>query len=361
MKRFLGFLVFLSLVATGVAVANHQGWHPRMLLSLYWEQSLSRLPEEEVPRRIQQLASMGREGIAPLVVAMASPRSDLSQAASTALHSMIVDWRELPAAESRAFVELLARELAGQCKRMQPEAQQHAAEMAVQLAAWQLDHTGDSTTLIAHCEMVVRSSPNKPKPQTNLTGDTNPSRLAKQSESDLYPLGWSPTSIPGGNVPYAQQDIPSLPDSLINPPKLKRIDPRAPPELKLEPITEPELFSEPPEELDALSDQQHSRQQVNRLARLTDLELMWRLHDPTIAVRREAETQLMTRGLSRWELSVAKQLSHPDVAQRLELARNLTRLDLDVLRWADWLSRDPHPAVQRVAKAIQQSANGVDR
>jgi HEAT repeat protein len=78
------------------------------------------------------------------------------------------------------------------------------------------------------------------------------------------------------------------------------------------------------------------------------------LHDADAEVRALATDVLRGRGLSLAQLSLARQLTHPDPAERLRLLTDLTRTETvkDAGPWLERLSRDADPAVRLGAARV---------
>ncbi len=82
-------------------------------------------------------------------------------------------------------------------------------------------------------------------------------------------------------------------------------------------------------------------------------ELAGLLNDPDPAVAREVADALTARGLSPSQVAMAKQLRHPDPAERLSLLVDLAQgAAPDAGPWLERLSRDPDPAVRLGAARV---------
>ena len=88
-------------------------------------------------------------------------------------------------------------------------------------------------------------------------------------------------------------------------------------------------------------------------------ELAELLNDPDAAVAREVADALVARGLSPSQVAMAKQLRHPDPAERLSLLVDLAAgVAPDAGPWLEHLSRDPDPAVRLGAARVAVEARG---
>jgi hypothetical protein len=86
-----------------------------------------------------------------------------------------------------------------------------------------------------------------------------------------------------------------------------------------------------------------------RAAPVIEDEALFRwLHDPDAEVRELTAAALRTRGMSAEQVQLARQLTHPDPAERLKLLLDLQFADTvrDPGPWLERLSRDPEPAVR---------------
>ncbi|MGL6074007.1 MAG: HEAT repeat domain-containing protein [Fimbriiglobus sp.] len=81
---------------------------------------------------------------------------------------------------------------------------------------------------------------------------------------------------------------------------------------------------------------------------VTEEELFAFLHDTDAEVREACVSSLRYRGLDLGQISLARQLSHPETTERLALLTDLATGNLvkDATPWLERLSRDPDPAVR---------------
>jgi HEAT repeat protein len=81
---------------------------------------------------------------------------------------------------------------------------------------------------------------------------------------------------------------------------------------------------------------------------ISEEELFAFLHDTDAEVREACVSSLRSRGLDLAQISLARQLTHPDAAERLALLTDLATGGLvkDPAPWLERLSRDPNPAVR---------------
>ena len=84
----------------------------------------------------------------------------------------------------------------------------------------------------------------------------------------------------------------------------------------------------------------------------TDALLRW-LHDPDAEVRRLCELALHSRGLGERDVHLARQLTHPEPVERLQLLVQLPRdEDFALAGWVERLCNDPDSAVRAGAARL---------
>jgi HEAT repeat protein len=76
------------------------------------------------------------------------------------------------------------------------------------------------------------------------------------------------------------------------------------------------------------------------------------LRDPDAEVRSLCEKALKGRGLSRQHIELARLLTAPEAAQRLQVLDHLGRADLEPGVWLRRLSHDPAPSVRAAAVRV---------
>jgi len=86
----------------------------------------------------------------------------------------------------------------------------------------------------------------------------------------------------------------------------------------------------------------------DRAAVVTPEELFPMLHDADADVRNACTTALRTHGLTLTQVSLARQLTHPDAAERLLLLNDMADANLvtDPGPWLERMSKDADPAVR---------------
>lgn len=88
-------------------------------------------------------------------------------------------------------------------------------------------------------------------------------------------------------------------------------------------------------------------------------ELLPLLHDPQAELRRLCETALRSRGLADEQIELARLVSDPRPAARLQVFYHLPTVQVDPAVWLQRLSQDPAPAV-RAAALRAASLAGLD-
>ena len=96
----------------------------------------------------------------------------------------------------------------------------------------------------------------------------------------------------------------------------------------------------------------HIEQPLPDLSHLTSLELMWKLHQQNMRMVKHARETLTARNFNAEDLEIAARLTHPDVAQRLQLVRELpTMAREDRTHWLYYMTKDPDESVRYSATA----------
>jgi hypothetical protein len=315
----------------------------------------------------------------------------VAEAATSAIHRQLEDWRHLPAAEASANVAAVAACLAQHADRCGVAARAQAEELAELILQWPLDHSVDRAAVLADCEKVLRGSDASlfappPASTTAAAGDQHrepapPS--ARSVVSDRCPETII-DDLPGGNLPFEIVEIPSLPPSLQPPDERPLPDGREPhllpPTMQELPRTlfvqgdesplpnaagipdrlrAPRLADEPPLEPPVV-DREHPAEMpkitADQLSTLPVRAVINYLHADNPGLSSAAREELIDRGFDTYELAAARRLGSPEPADRQKLADALSSLPISPVRWLLWLSHDKDAEVRRSAVSLMATS-----
>ncbi|MFN0019324.1 MAG: HEAT repeat domain-containing protein [Pirellulaceae bacterium] len=375
--------VILLALAGGVLVfqliERSKGWATRSRAEQLGKELLAAETPGQLEAIARELGVFDDAAVKPLVQALVSDDPSISLAAGNEISRLLAAWRQQPQKSSGAKVAALAKELARQCESIPPEQQRLARQWAEGILLWPLKGNGvDAAAVLADCEAILAM----PQPDEDLLAERQ-ARLAKRKEEDQrreilteveiqsddvsrkglanLPPKVSPEDMPSpsSDTESSTADDPAEadePNSLplhpreprgIYVPRARSIDDPAPPaQPNTLPKGEPSLS--PPIKASA------SRED---LTSLPDLEVMQDLHSMNAATIAAAEKELSRRGYKAVHLSIARQLTDPDPANRLKLVQSLPRArGVDPRPWLLRLSQDHDEAVRSAALSILRTS-----
>ena len=401
----IGVFVLAAVVAATVL--------PRQWLAMRWSRQLERLPDDEVPSRMEQLAALEEAGIPVLVEALGSDREIVADSARAVLFEQIERWSVLPAERSSRRAAVLARALAAHVDELHPAGQSAAVALAERLLARPASFdAGVGARMVADCEYVLRAA-------TDASSDAPTDALARSNtkSSSENRAGESPRGggygdgggelpglprlpsvrdVPGGNLPMEAALVPPLPAGLswddsdwlptaeapipgtgsgpsrsgtvprtLRPENARRMGPDdgsspehpAPPALLDSPGDEaPGTL--PQVEADRLPEPDRAEvPSLDDLDRAVPLSIVALLRSGDERVVRAAAYELGRRGLTDDDLALAWRLSRADAENRRELVERLPRLgQIDVRRWLLWLSHDEDAGVRLAAVTVMATS-----
>ncbi len=372
---WLLLVVFVGAASAGVMRWTGRG--PADLVAGYLAGHLRSVPDAQVPEELEQLSRLGRIGVLALVDALGSERPAVATSAAAVLSAQVDGWRTLPPEQSSGRVGELARNLARRVDRWPRPARSAAGDLALQILDWPIDirHV-DRAALIGDCEHVLRARGTSMTVTTAAPERREPREAsaapAPLEDSRLRPeFDLSRSAIPGGNLPVEEAELPGQGTSWAAAAEPRAVGPREPTLLPIprapripagqdpdDRPAAPRMLSERPQ-ADAASDAHRSPIQPlssdatlpadSNLPQLPDRALFSYLDGDDMPQAVQAEEILARRGYRARELMLARGLTSPRVADRLQLVETVAGLPDAAGRWLVWLSQDPDPLVRDAA------------
>ncbi|MCH8044557.1 MAG: HEAT repeat domain-containing protein [Planctomycetes bacterium] len=358
-------LLVLGMAAAMLAAGFALRWWPQRILGKQWQQQLASVPDERALEHCERIASLGDQGTRILVGALASPRQPVARSARIVLGQQVERWSAIRDLDRRSQrVSVLVESLAEQVDRFGPATRRFAAELALRVTAWPTSESTDRLELIAQSEKIV-SAAAAPQPSGERVSELRPIESIADRRGDFGPNASGQirigelTELPGGQLPIGSATVPSLPaakgsdsrlDEVGGPRRLDQFPevvppPREPRPLRVDPTDVRRL--QRPRPSDALDEAQSITANVARSVSSADLRTMlWtdvfrQLHSDDMEIVVAAQSELSARGFRSVEFQLGRQLTDPDVAIRLSLARRLLTLrGIDASRWLVELTRD---------------------
>lgn len=378
-KPGLRVLLISLLLGAGLAGVLLLAYGPAArYLAQYWQRQLDTARDEEIPLRLQQIASLGNAGLPCLVVGLGASREAIARAAKQTLWDELERWKSLDRSEYQPKLQLLAQTLAAQVSGFGPTARCDAAELAVRILR-EFPAVARGNILTA-CETVLRQTAS----DRRLLADREPGeRLghAPASATTDSPLilaatpAWTRPADPlgplavsaGGNLPVELSPGPgdtkgyalvregvgsstttavAHPESL---PAVAQAAPLVPPAAEASHPIAAAAWPRP-ESRPAKAEANKPVALPNRLAELDTVSLMRQLQVGNV---REVQTELRQRGFNDVQLELARQLFDSDPQVRRELAQRLPSLQsIDAVPWLLQLCHDEDVEVRSLAVSL---------
>lgn len=359
-------LLVLGMAAAMLAAGFALRWWPQRILGKQWQQQLATVPDERALEHCERIASLGDQGTRILVGALASPRQQVARSAQIVLGRQVDLWSAPAYGFNRRSqrVSVLIESLAERVDRFSPATRRFAAELALRVTAWKTSESTDRLELIAQSEKIV-SAATAQHPAGERAAEARPAARVADLRGEFGPNANGQvrigelTDLPGGQLPIGSATVPSLPaargsdsrlDEVGQPRRLDQFPevvppPREPRPLRVDPTDVRRL--QRPRPSDALNEAQSITANVARSVSSADLRTMlWtdvfrQLHSDDMDLSAAAQSELFKRGFRSVEFQLGHQLTDPDVAIRLALARRLLTLrGIDASRWLVELTRD---------------------
>lgn len=366
-------IFLVSLASAMLAVAAYRYFPSSRLIARRLDSATVAVPDEDVPRHLQQLRLLGDEGLRSLVRAIGSEREEVSQSATRIVHEQLEDWREIPSDQSSPRVLALATLLAQNVDAFDVTARRNAAQIANKILLWPIDrNVVDGSEIVDHCARVLEARaetrsvedaelaiadlgiPQVPLAElgADATGSTSPDPIGQRlpdSLTAMSPPMMETQSTPSAGPPFEfiSEPVPSSPPAREQRGIVPRTTIKVPvsierrPAVQAIPSTETQQAPQPPD-----------------MASLSDLDVMRTLHSPVPELAALAENELAARGFRQIDIQLSRRLVSPDPKVRLELVRILPSLNaVDARAWLLQLARDKDVSVRRAATSVLATSN----
>lgn len=379
------FLLPMVLFAAGLLTGGFGlRWLYQESMSDFWQRQWETIPEEQALTLMQQLAAVDLDRC---VEALGASRPALAQAAQRALRERIGAWRQLPPPQALTCRQRLAAALAEQVESLPADGRSAAADLARALLNWPDAPQVDTASLLACCDRVLRiEAQRRPSPSIGASEPPPESVEARRQRADATAAARDTLALSrlsGGALPIVSaapdpapvnttagpqvaagrppseprllssaatsaQPVHSLrqPSSLLAVPDSDRTETPASQRTAVRPAPRPggmrRLSLEDP---DSLSDD--TRRQLQSV---TTRELIGRLQSSDSAVAAAARIELESRGFTKIDFELARQLEDPSPNVRQQLVEALPDMPgVHASTWLLWLCEDQDPDVSLAA------------
>ncbi len=336
------------------------------LLPSRMDDVLMNASERNIPERMTRVLQHSPAPYRKLAIWMGSDRPVVALEASRHLHQQIDQWEQHPGIQIARDATLLAEALYDEISHYPDNVRQDVHHIAVRMAGWNLGGASsqEGAFLLAVERLITRSA----KPSTHAAVAASDAMLsqylsdAHNSESerpDIQPLDDVNKVALNSGLPWNQASLPNLPRDDHRAPETQSQSETFPPTvsealpanhrvslgqpLKLPPLNASPRHIEPgPVLLETLPDYRP----------LTTLEVIWKLHAQDPRIQEHARSELESRHFTAVDLELASRLSHPEIAQRLQVVRELPLMQReDRKKWLYYMTKDPDESVRYAAAA----------
>ncbi len=373
----------IALFAAGLLVGGFGlRWLVEQGLAEFWQRQCASISDDQALPLMRQLAAGDQQRLRNCVAALGLPRSAMAEAARRALLEAIGAWRQLPAHESLQRREWLARALAQSMERLAADRQCYAAELARAILAGPDSPQVNASRLVGDCEYVLRIEAQRrgpasaPAESLEWSARERVSMDAEAAARDL--LAW--TQVAGGGLPSPRPAASEAAPGVVSEPQVAQ-EPRIEPGLlsaaanarPVEVLRQPSAVLAAPDgerpgggsthrttgrpaprpgEMRRLSlEQREGPAEDRRELQSTPVrELFARLHDSAVETAAKARIELESRGFTKLDFELARQLVDPNPAVRRQLVEALPGLSgVQPAPWLLWLCEDSDPEVALAA------------
>lgn len=352
-------LGLLLLLAAGFSLVATWYWLPNRMDSLVLD-----APESEVAMRMENALQRSATPYQDMARWMRSERTVVALEAANQMQARIDRLQAEPGLAIADQAYRLAKALKDELPNYPEQTRYRVHLMADQMSSWDL---GSSTQrqgpfLILLEDMIRDTRP--PSPSNELaasdhmvldylqTQQPSESALSTPSASDR---AMSHVDLRGG-LPWQQQSIPNdiAKPVTVGPAKPQSVqhDVDVLPANRRVAIQQPLKLPTLAESPKQLPNGPHPDQPLPDFSRLTTLEIMWMLHLQNSRMVTHAREALIARNFNANDLELATRLTHPDVAQRLQLVREIPIMPReDRTHWLYYMTKDPDEGVRYSAAA----------
>ncbi len=358
-SKLLPAIVLASMLAVfGWAFHQHKSW-----LASYWREQLESAPLGEIDGLILCLGEMNRDGLAALVDCLASPRSEVREAALARLKRTIAQWSQSPSEVGDC--NYLAERLALASANFSGWSSEQSAALAEWLLQLNLPSGVDRFQLTAHCQQVFRNC----RWQPGHLGRSKP--VAADKKNLPSPLPGNP---PGGKSPptsvsAAATEVPNSGENLV------AANVEVPMPTLLVQTADPEGAKADEAMQEAIRSSHSAREaaansrmgegatptvtwDLVELKRRNTASLLSMLRDGDPQANDAAEFELQRRGFRPSHLELARRLADPNPEVRRLWVEQVPRLtSIDPRPWLWWLATDSDAEVRLTALSLLATTN----
>ncbi|WP_144975485.1 HEAT repeat domain-containing protein [Bremerella volcania] len=351
-------LCLLLLLAVGFSAMAMWYWLPGRIDTL-----LLTAPESEIAERMEYSLRHSSTPYQDLARWMASDRAIVALEAANQMQSRIDQLQGEPGLAIADQAYRLAQALKEELPNYPQQTRSRVHLMASQMSNWDLGtFSAKQGPFLIVLEDVIRDS--RPSATSvdlaasdqmmqNYLRSEQPSDATLENPPKIDRVGDIDLS---GGLPWKQQSIPGDAQRKVaaQPPKQEIVydDTEVLPANRRVTIDKPLKLPTLAEQPKQLPPGLHASDPLPDFSHLTSLEIMWKLHLQNTRMVKHARETLIARNFNADDLELATRLTHPDVAQRLQLVRELPLLARsDRTQWLYYMTKDPDEGVRYNAAA----------
>lgn len=356
-KTIAAMLGMLLLLAVGFSLLAMRYWLPQRMDTL-----LLNAPEPEVAQRMEHALRNSSTPYEDLAHWMGAERSVVALEATTQMQARI-DRLQSEAGLAIADKALrLAKSLQQEIPSYPQQTRSRVHAMARQMSNWDL---GSQSTQQGPFLVVLEDILHDTRPPATSAELAASDQLVMNYLANQQSEAASETSPPtdriqdinlSSGLPWKQQPIPSDVPKAVPPEPARQMiihnDVEVQPANRRVAIGQPLKLPALTESPKQLPGGPHVDPSLPDLSHLTSLEIMWKLHQQNTRMVQHARETLIARNFNSEDLELASRLTHPDVAQRLQLVRELPMMSRgDRTHWLYYMTKDPDEGVRYSATA----------
>lgn len=360
--RAIKFLVLVAVcfaIVLGISIGSKQYLLHRLTANFDSQSSA------EQQRRVIQLAQLGPAAIAPLVNTLLCDDLDVARTAYDRVRDLQNEWTVLPPATRRARHDQVVAAIESIAVRLPDDRTGWAATLLQQTITEFVSASDEPSR-----DLYART--NRALDKLTLSSRSGPSVLTDQPFDPAQPqrLRVTPTPLPVAATdadwvqwPPAEEPAPSIYKSAA-----AKLQPLAPEDsvvlrsVEAVPIEPQNIAVSKPATVETSFQikQVQSTEPItdSPMSAYDDSSVMSWLSSGHAALREQATLELMSRGYSQQELSLAQRIAGADVATRCELVDLIAREpSIDPRPWLHLLSRDEHRNVRLAVASVIATMN----
>ncbi len=360
-------LALTSLLVVAIVLATSGGSYLTRyyLLPDLVQQRLQEIPDQAVAYQLAQLLEVSPRPAEKLAEMLAHPRPAVTIAAIEHLEMRVESWSQRPGIEVTDEAAQWVAALEPQLPHYSDTTRRQVAEAIAPLTAWKFGRTDAlERGLLLALEEIIRSGAASATTQASPASESLLSRYMSQHQEQQrenpQPVQVAEVGsldmtadlpvVPGSVPPVLGQSQAAAPVFSTSEGKENRLAAQAEANQPLaiaEPAKLPRLLQRPK----VLAQNRVATTKPN-FGQKSTLEVIWQLHAQSEQLVEAAQAELRRRHFDEEDLQLAAQIAHPDVAQRLQLVRNLPAMSRsDAATWLYYMIKDPDESVRYAAAA----------